>query len=155
MYLQKVLNTAVFSRRLKGQWRKLQDPDPDPDPLVRGTDPWIRIHTKMSRIRNTGISIYRFTGKRKLVIKVSNCPTVYPFLPWPSLSRLSATSAQTTFWFFRRRTRTGRRWNYRIHLAFSMVWKGSSKRVGLFPNRWYISSRTSRECLTCWTCQAT
>jgi hypothetical protein len=30
------------------------DPDPDPDPLVRGTDPGIRIRTKMSRIPNTG-----------------------------------------------------------------------------------------------------
>jgi hypothetical protein len=31
----------------------LQDPEPDPDALVRGTDPRIRIRTKMSRIRNT------------------------------------------------------------------------------------------------------
>ncbi len=31
------------------------DPDPDsnPDPLVRGTDPRIRISTKISRIPNT------------------------------------------------------------------------------------------------------
>jgi hypothetical protein len=29
------------------------DPDPDPKPLVRGTDPGIRIPTKMSRIPNT------------------------------------------------------------------------------------------------------
>jgi hypothetical protein len=29
------------------------DSHPHPDPLVRGTDPRIRIHTKMSRIRNT------------------------------------------------------------------------------------------------------
>ncbi len=29
------------------------DPNPDPDPLVRGMDPRIRIHTKMSWIRNT------------------------------------------------------------------------------------------------------
>jgi hypothetical protein len=29
------------------------DPHPDPDPLVRGMDPRIRIHTKMSWIRNT------------------------------------------------------------------------------------------------------
>jgi hypothetical protein len=29
-------------------------PDPHPDPLVRGTDPKIRVHTKMSRIPNTG-----------------------------------------------------------------------------------------------------
>jgi hypothetical protein len=28
--------------------------DPDPDPLVRGMGPRIRIHTKMSRIPNTG-----------------------------------------------------------------------------------------------------
>jgi hypothetical protein len=30
------------------------DPEPDPDPSVRGTDPEIRIRTKMSRIPNTG-----------------------------------------------------------------------------------------------------
>ncbi len=30
-------------------------PDPHPDPLVRGTDPRIRIHTKMSRIPDTAI----------------------------------------------------------------------------------------------------
>ncbi len=37
------------------QWRKESDPDPetDPDPLVRGTDPGIRIRTKLSRIPNT------------------------------------------------------------------------------------------------------
>ncbi len=29
------------------------DPEFDPDPLVRGTDPQIRIRTKMSRIPNT------------------------------------------------------------------------------------------------------
>jgi hypothetical protein len=32
---------------------KKQDPNPDPDPLVRGMDPRIRIHSKMSWIRNT------------------------------------------------------------------------------------------------------
>jgi hypothetical protein len=29
------------------------EPDPHPDPLFKGTDPRIRIRTKMSRIRNT------------------------------------------------------------------------------------------------------
>jgi hypothetical protein len=29
------------------------DPETDPDPLFRGTDPGIRIRTKMSRIPNT------------------------------------------------------------------------------------------------------
>jgi hypothetical protein len=35
---------------------RIQDPDPDQNPLVRGMDPRIRIriHTKMSWIRNTG-----------------------------------------------------------------------------------------------------
>ncbi len=44
-----VLKKLVFCWHLEGQWRKQQDPDP----LVRGMDPRIRIHTKMSWIRNT------------------------------------------------------------------------------------------------------
>ncbi len=32
-------------------------PDPHPDPLVRGTDPRIRIRTKMYRIRNTALGL--------------------------------------------------------------------------------------------------
>ncbi len=31
------------------------DPEPDPDPLVTGTDPGIRIGTKMARIPNTAL----------------------------------------------------------------------------------------------------
>ncbi len=34
--------------------------DPDLDPLVRGTDPGIRIRTKMSRIPNTGFFFFFF-----------------------------------------------------------------------------------------------
>ncbi len=44
-----VLKKLVFCWHLEGQWRKSQDPDP----LVRGMDPRIRIHPKMSWIRNT------------------------------------------------------------------------------------------------------
>jgi hypothetical protein len=40
---------TVFCWRLGGHGRKL----PDPDPLVKCTDPRIRIRTKMSRIHNT------------------------------------------------------------------------------------------------------
>jgi hypothetical protein len=38
-------------------WIQEPDPDPDPDPLVRGMDPRIRIriHPKISWIRNTAI----------------------------------------------------------------------------------------------------
>ncbi len=38
------------------QWRK--ELDPDPDALVRDMDPGIRIHTKMSRIPNTGHNLH-------------------------------------------------------------------------------------------------
>ncbi len=37
------------------------DPDPNPDPLVRGMDPGIRIHTKMSWIRNTALNTIKTT----------------------------------------------------------------------------------------------
>jgi hypothetical protein len=43
--------------------------DPDPDPLVRGMDPRIRIHTKISWIRNTAIKgnfFYCFPQTRKV-----------------------------------------------------------------------------------------
>ncbi len=43
----------IFYWRLEGHWRKEQDPEPAL--LVKGMDPriWIRIHTKMSRFRNS------------------------------------------------------------------------------------------------------
>ncbi len=41
------------NKRFEGHWRK--EKDPNPDPLVKGTDPRIRIPTKMSRIRNTAV----------------------------------------------------------------------------------------------------
>jgi hypothetical protein len=47
MFKQKLF----FCWHLEGQGRKKQDPDP----LVRGMDPRIRIHSKMSWIRNTGV----------------------------------------------------------------------------------------------------
>jgi hypothetical protein len=61
MYLQKVISrkTQFFVVILKVNneniWIRILDPDPDPnpDPLIRGTDPRIRIHTKMPWIRNT------------------------------------------------------------------------------------------------------
>jgi hypothetical protein len=61
MYLQKVISRKTFFKvsfflHLEGQWRKWQNSDPNPDPFVRVMDPRIqiriRIHTKMSWIRN-------------------------------------------------------------------------------------------------------
>jgi hypothetical protein len=34
--------------------------NPHPEPLVRGTDPRIRIRTKMSRIRNTALMVVKY-----------------------------------------------------------------------------------------------
>jgi hypothetical protein len=54
-YKKKNMKKNIFSLHSYNQWRKESDPelDPDQDPLVRGTDPGIRIRTKMSRIPNT------------------------------------------------------------------------------------------------------
>ncbi len=51
-----LVKTIIFGWHLEGRWRKEQDPDSDRDPLVKDTDPRIRIRirTKISRIRNTG-----------------------------------------------------------------------------------------------------
>jgi hypothetical protein len=66
MYLQKdksrksCVNNYFFAGILKvndeNSSIRIQDPDPNPDPLIRGMDPRIRIriHPKMSWIRNTG-----------------------------------------------------------------------------------------------------
>jgi hypothetical protein len=50
MFFAGILKVNVENSRIR-----IQDPDPNPDPLVRGMDPRIRIriHPKMSWIRNT------------------------------------------------------------------------------------------------------
>jgi hypothetical protein len=45
------------------------DPEPDPDPLVSGTDPGIRIRTKMSRIPNTG-KTKKISGNHDTCVRV-------------------------------------------------------------------------------------
>ena len=51
-----MLKNKFFAGILKvnDQNSRIRIQDPDPDPLVRGMDPRIRIHPKMSWIRNTG-----------------------------------------------------------------------------------------------------
>jgi hypothetical protein len=63
MYLQKVISRKNCGKNLffagilkvNDENSRIRDPntDPDPDPLVRGMDPRIRIHPKISWIRNT------------------------------------------------------------------------------------------------------
>jgi hypothetical protein len=47
-----IFKKIIFCWRLEGLQRKEQNPDP----LFRGTDPRIRIRTKLSRIRNTALN---------------------------------------------------------------------------------------------------
>ncbi len=53
MFIQKVISKKFEKKnkfcRPKSHWRQEQDPDP----LDRGTDPRIRIRTKILRIQNT------------------------------------------------------------------------------------------------------
>jgi|688.fasta_scaffold171596_1 hypothetical protein len=67
----------------------VQDPKPvsDPDPLVRGTDPRIRLCTEMSRIYNTdskhsSIRIWRFLSSKakKFLDYLPVYPSIAPFL---------------------------------------------------------------------------
>jgi hypothetical protein len=65
MYLQKVISRKIVLKNLffagilkiydENSRIRILDPDPNPDPSVRGMDPRIRIriHPKMSWIRNT------------------------------------------------------------------------------------------------------
>jgi hypothetical protein len=58
MYLQKVLSRKTFFFNIFFIFLKVNDENSrDPDPLVRGMDPRIRIHSKMSWIRNTGCGL--------------------------------------------------------------------------------------------------
>ncbi len=54
--LKNDVNVPVFRIRIrKNHTYVLGLPDPHPDPFGIGTDPRIRIRTKMSRIRNTAV----------------------------------------------------------------------------------------------------
>jgi hypothetical protein len=61
MYLQKVLSRKIVLKKfffagilkVNDENSRIRIQDPDPDLLVRGMDPRIRIHPKMSWIRNT------------------------------------------------------------------------------------------------------
>jgi hypothetical protein len=50
--------------------------DPDLDPLVRGTDPGIRIRTKMSRIPNTGFFVF-FVFYKYLCLRLEGRPSYH------------------------------------------------------------------------------
>ncbi len=53
---------------------RIQHPDPDPDPFVRGIDPRIRIHPKMSWIHSTDVCYpYIFRNRfRFMTLKTPN-----------------------------------------------------------------------------------
>jgi hypothetical protein len=49
---------------------RIPDPKPDPDPFVRSMDTRIRIHPKMSCIRNTDLTIRFFPSVRNPELKM-------------------------------------------------------------------------------------
>jgi hypothetical protein len=65
MYLQKVISRKNCVKNLfmagilkvNDENSRIRIQDPDPDPLLRGMDPRIRIHPKISWIRNTVYSV--------------------------------------------------------------------------------------------------
>ncbi len=60
VYLQKVKHKNLEKKNycLLASWRTLtKEQDPESDPFVKGTEPRIRIRTKMSRIRNTACTL--------------------------------------------------------------------------------------------------
>jgi hypothetical protein len=50
MFKQKLFFVGIL--KVNDEKSRIWIQDPDPDPLVRGMDPRIRIHSKMSWIRN-------------------------------------------------------------------------------------------------------
>ncbi len=91
--LQKWLSikNSFFWHR-EGHWWKEQvpEPDPDPDPFVKGTDPRIRIRvrTKMSRIRNTGVSTPSAGSKgvKRLIEPLRKQNQLWPWPTVPSIN---------------------------------------------------------------------
>jgi hypothetical protein len=73
--LKNDVNVASKSNKQKvnDENSRIRIQDPDPDPLVRGMDPriQIRIHPKMSWIRNTGCSSYSFVRLSPIFLKRS------------------------------------------------------------------------------------
>ncbi len=90
MYLQQELSKENLEKRnLFSYWhfeshvRKERDPDPESDLLFSGSDPWIRILIKTSRIRNTGQ--IRYLCYITFKIRNSGFPDLNPyffFLLW-------------------------------------------------------------------------
>ncbi len=92
----------VFCWHLEGQWRKKQDPDQDPDPLVRGMDPRIRIririHPKMSWIRNTALNKNKWQiAKKSATHSLPEKMAVFAVFKWSSSThRMNRKSVPAT-----------------------------------------------------------
>ncbi len=59
--------------------KKGVDPGLDPDPLVRGTDPGIRIRTKMSRIPNTAHNLNSHSFEKNVLNLLKRNQNSYRF----------------------------------------------------------------------------
>jgi hypothetical protein len=109
MYLQKVsrkncVKNLVFCWHLEGNAEnsRIRIQDPDSDPLVRGMDPWIRIHPKMAWIRNTAFAERIVCGNEYCgyVTFWYGSGSADPYL-------YKRTESNPTFSFFRTRSHSG------------------------------------------------
>jgi hypothetical protein len=95
------MKKKIFFMHSWSDCRKVKESDPEPDQLVKGTDPGIRIRTKMPRIPNTGkfITIREDQVEGGHRQEVSNRDkTVLPFPDHSRpLSRLSISQGKTSF----------------------------------------------------------
>ena len=108
-YLKKVIYRKtfffklVFCGQLEGQWWKYKYPDPhpnpDPDPLIRGMDPRIRIHTKMSWIRNTVWQVTQLNPSKAFCLAISGFRSIR-LLPNPFLKSTIFIGTLSLFFFF-------------------------------------------------------
>jgi hypothetical protein len=73
---------------------RIQDPDPDPNPLARGMDRRIRIHPKMSWIRNTASTGNYFSFDARGVLFVKDR---YWIVPGNNGDELSLLQTQLVF----------------------------------------------------------
>ncbi len=124
---QKNLEKKIFICILKVTYKKEEDPEQDPDPLVRGTDPPIRISTKKVGIRNTASNIQRKQDPGPLVRGTDPQIRIYT-----KMSRIRNTASN-----IRKKTAT---W---LMLVAAPIWWGACRSPKMVGRMWMVGGACS------------